>query len=301
MVTRTILLTASLLATVPLLALLGGIAGPIADGQTAAVAAAAASRAPAPATAPAPTAPTTPGFDIRGTVSIEAGIQQPDVHRAVVYLESSPELDAAPLPQDHYTVAQQNKQFVPNFIVIPRNAPVEFPNFDPFDHNVFSRSAAAPAFDLDRYKCGCSKTRVFDKVGVVQVFCNIHPFMRAFIVVTPNRYAARVEANGSFAISGVPAGTYGIVAAQDQCDPGRQTIEVSASTAPLAFRLIEAHRQPNENAGAGRGSYGGVERGLGVKRERLNLPIVGGEHPSIDPPPNSAPDAPSTRPATPPK
>src|SRR5688572_20934413 len=157
----------------------------------------------APATQPA-------GLTLRGRVSVSAGwaLHKPDLTRVVVYLASDSVLDAFPHSIDRAIVIQKNKSFIPSFTIVPRGTEVEFPNWDSFDHNVFSRSKAAPAFDLDRYPQGQSKSRVFEKVGVVQVFCNIHPQMRAIIFVTPNRYFTRADADGKFAIRGVPPGQY---------------------------------------------------------------------------------------------
>lgn len=242
------------------------------------------------AQASATRAPPSRNASVKGTVAVDAGLGQPDLSRVVLYLDSDPALDAAPIPRDHYVVGQQNKSFVPNLIVIPRNARVEFPNWDHFDHNVFSRSAAAPAFDLQRYGYCCSSARVFDKVGVVQVFCNIHPFMRAHVIVTPNRYATRAGAGGTFEIPDVPPGKYTLVAWQDRSDEVRTPVEVTAvAGAPgLSLKLVESKRTVNENAGAGSRSGYGVERGVGARREVLNLPATGDIHPAIDPPPGGA-------------
>ena len=241
-----------------------------------------------PAIAAPATQPTTKPllYAVSGRVEISLAMQKPDYSHAVVYFASDPTLDAAPLPCDHYTVAQKNKRFVPNFIAIPRNGAVEFPNWDPFAHNVFSRSAAAPAFDLDRYPCGCSKSRAFTKVGVVQVFCNIHPFMRAIIFVTPNPYSADVHPDGRFTIPNVPAGHYELVAWHDRCQEQRLAIEVGldASATPT-FHLSESRQVVLDNTPADRKPTYGVDRGLGVKREVLHLPVVTDVHPALDPPP----------------
>jgi plastocyanin len=217
-------------------------------------------------------------------------LRKPDVERVVVYLASDPRLDAEPQPGEHATVAQRHKAFVPNFVVIPRGMVVEFPNWDDFDHNVFSRSKAAPAFDLDRYPRGMSKSRRFDKLGVVQVFCNIHPQMRAVIYVTPNRYFARPDADGNFQITGVPAGQYEAVAWDERCPEQRQAVEVRPDGPPaeLSFTLSESRDRvlSSSDARPRRSSYGGIERGLGIKRERLNLPVVTDVHPA---PPDSRP------------
>jgi plastocyanin len=242
---------------------------------------------PARAAVPA-TQPSGQPASIRGHVDIDAGIQKPDLTKSVIYFAEAASL-AGPPPRDHYVVGQMNKAFVPNFSVIPLGADVEFPNWDKFSHNVFSRSAAAPAFDLDRYPFGFAKRRTFDKVGVVQIFCNIHPSMHAVIVVTPNRFAARADADGNFQISGVPAGTYQLVAWHERCDEQRQAVTVGDVVATAAFQLHESHdamiaaAPPEKRAGYG------VERGLGVKREVLRLPVVTEVHKAIDPPPTTQP------------
>lgn len=244
----------------------------------------------APATRPAAeaiatTEPTTrPAlFSVSGRVNIASGLdlQKPDLSRVVVYAASDPILDAFGPAPGQPEVAQRNKSFVPNFLAIQCGTAVEFPNWDRFDHNVFSRSKAAPAFDLDRYSYGQSKTRVFDKVGVVQVFCNIHPSMRAIIFVAPNRFFTRADSQGHFELVGLPAGKYQIVAWQDRCAEERQTIELgSAPGAEISFSLGESRRNILANDPPERRGGYGVDRGLGIKREPLNLPVVKDSHPA---------------------
>jgi plastocyanin len=234
-----------------------------------------------PATAPS-------GVAIRGTIDFQMlfSLVKPDPTRAVVYLASDPALDSVPPPAKPFTVAQHNRAFVPSFIVIPKGAQVDFPNWDHFYHNVFSRSVAAPAFDLDRYPYGYSKTKTFDKVGVVQIFCNIHPFMRAIIVVTPNAYYTRADSQGNFEIKNVPPGHYQIVAWHDRCDEVRQSIDVGpADVEEVALHLAESRDAIMDNDAPNHQNDYGIDRGLGVKREKLNLPVVGGVHPASEPAP----------------
>ena len=104
-------------------------------------------------------------------------------------------------------IAQEDTAFVPGLVVIPVGATVEFPNHDPFFHNVFSYSSPA-RFDLGRYPQGESKIVRFDEPGLVKVYCEVHEFMRAAILVTENPFFSLVDDGGSFSIQGVPAGSY---------------------------------------------------------------------------------------------
>jgi plastocyanin len=249
-----------------------------------------ATAARAVATPPPSTAPIT--FTLHGTIKAAANLDlgKIDLTRAVVYLDSDPVLDAQPFSPQHPFVAQQNKAFVPNFLAIAKNTAMEFPNFDHFSHNVFSRSAAAPAFDLERYPYGQSKTRIFDKSGVIQIFCNIHPFMKAIIFVAPNGFFTRPDAQGHFEITGVPAGTYQLFAWQERCGDQHQTVTTGPGVAnEIHFTLDENRRSILENDPPSHTkTYGGVERGLGLKREQLSLPVVQESHPA----PTTAPSAP---------
>ncbi len=226
------------------------------------------------------TAPAT--YTISGHVKIsgDLAIQRPDLTRVIVFFGADSILDAFSPKPGGATCAQQNKAFVPNFLAIPLGTSVEFPNWDHFAHNVFSRSAAAPAFDLDRYPYGQSKARVFDKVGVVQIFCNIHPYMKAIIFVAPNAFFTRADADGNFSISGVPAGRYQLMAWQERCGQQEQQVTVGPDAAQVSFALSENRAAVFANDPPSHANSYGVGRGLGIEREKLDLPVVTESHPA---------------------
>jgi hypothetical protein len=91
-------------------------------------------------------------------------------------------------------------------LIVPLGAVVEFPNKDPFFHNVFSVYEGTP-FDLGLYESGSSKFVHFDRPGPSYIFCNIHPEMSAVVLALKTPYFARTNARGEYAIN-VPAGDY---------------------------------------------------------------------------------------------
>ena len=100
---------------------------------------------------------------------------------------------------------QRDQTFVPHVLAITVGTIVDFPNSDLTFHNVFSLSKTK-SFDLGRYSRGQSKSVRFDRPGVVQVFCDIHSHMSAYILVFAHRYFAVTDEAGRFTIAGVPPG-----------------------------------------------------------------------------------------------
>jgi plastocyanin len=105
-----------------------------------------------------------------------------------------------------YRMVQKNKQFIPHLMVVPVGSLVEFPNEDPFFHNVFSLYNGK-RFDLGLYETGSAREVRFDREGVSYIFCNIHPEMGAVILALSTPYFA-VSHDGDIAIPHVPPGRY---------------------------------------------------------------------------------------------
>lgn len=116
---------------------------------------------------------------------------------------SSLPLQSHPSPQ----IAQINKSFDPHVLVIQVGTPVQFPNRDPFLHNVFSLFDGK-RFDLGFYEAGSSKTVHFDRPGVSFLFCNIHPEMSGAVIAVDTPYFGISDRSGRVALAGVPDGRY---------------------------------------------------------------------------------------------
>ncbi len=109
----------------------------------------------------------------------------------------------------HPRLTQRNKSFEPHVLVIPVGSVVEFPNRDPFFHNVFSLFDGK-RFDLGLYEAGSTREVHFDKAGVSYIFCNIHPQMSAVVIAVPAAYHATSDRQGQLIIPSVPAGAYAL-------------------------------------------------------------------------------------------
>jgi hypothetical protein len=98
----------------------------------------------------------------------------------VVWLTPLQPVDTPP-PAHLARLVQKDKRFSPHVIAIRVGSEIEFPNQDPFFHDVFSIYRGKP-FDLGLYESGSSRKVRFSQPGVSYIFCNIHPEMSAAVV-----------------------------------------------------------------------------------------------------------------------
>jgi plastocyanin len=106
-----------------------------------------------------------------------------------------------------FQLAQKNKEFVPHLLVVPVGSVVQFPNLDPFFHNVFSLFNGK-RFDLGLYESGSTRGVHFDRAGISYIFCNIHPEMSAVVIAVPTSYYAVSSTSGTITIRDVLPGAY---------------------------------------------------------------------------------------------
>jgi len=127
---------------------------------------------------------------------------------AVVWLEPLEGTPVLPFsPTGHYTLLQKNRTFIPHLQVIPVGSVVQFPNADPFFHNVFSLFDGR-RFDLGLYEAGSSKLVTFSREGVSYIFCNIHPEMSAVVLSLSTPLYAVADENDALIVRDIPSGDY---------------------------------------------------------------------------------------------
>ena len=166
---------------------------------------------------------------------IKAGGETSEISNVVVFVADAPR-DAA-VPAMRASIAQRDETFVPRVVAVTRNSTVDFPNFDPFFHDVFSLSRNA-TFDLGRYPKGQTRERRFTQSGIVKVFCNIHSDMSAIVMVFDHRYFAIPAVDGTFEIDSVPPGAWRVNAWHERIGATSRSLQVAAGeTTRVEFTL----------------------------------------------------------------
>jgi plastocyanin len=161
---------------------------------------------------------------VKGSVSMQpAGAAAPQ--DVIVYIEGT-FLDAKP-PAAHASMNQKDQTFIPHALPVMAGTTVDFLNSDDVPHNVFSNSVAKK-FDVGMFPHGETRSVVFDKAGVIDLRCNVHPKMRAAIVVLDNPFFAVPGADGSYSISGIPPGRYKLHSWNESLKPTEKWVNLNA-------------------------------------------------------------------------
>ena len=178
------------------------------------------------------------------------GHRAKDTSKAVLWLTPLGTTSAPPItPQKASEIpqlVQTNKSFRPSLLVIPVGGKVEFPNHDPFFHNVFSLFDGK-RFDLGLYESGTTRYVQFDKPGISYIFCNIHAQMSAVVIALNTPYYGISNAHGDISIPNVPPGRYELQVFHSSASPDELqalTREITINPGDLfigTFRLEESN------------------------------------------------------------
>ncbi len=145
----------------------------------------------------------------------------------VVYIEKTPREQPYLMTSKSVVMDMKNQSYLPHVLPILVGTTVDFLNDDNFYHHPFSFSKTK-SFDLDQYAKPEKRPVAFYKTGVVDVYCQIHPDMQAFIIVLQNPYFTKPDSSGNYNIFLVPPGHYTLVAWHDFLKPVKQEIDVPA-------------------------------------------------------------------------
>lgn len=160
----------------------------------------------------------------------------------VVSLTSAKSNETAP-PGPTLRFVQKDKRFMPHLLAVTPGTEIEFPNMDPYFHDVFSIYRGKP-FDLGLYESGAVRKVKFTQPGVSFIFCNIHPEMSAAVVVLRTPHFAITGRDGFFKIGHVPPGTYKLevwAEAASEAELASLARDVEVSTGDRPPILITVH------------------------------------------------------------
>ena len=132
---------------------------------------------------------------------------QRGLRNAVVWLQSPPPGAAAEGVPAKVEMDQKACVFVPRVVLVPAGGTVEFLNSDRLLHNVHSVSRDNPSFNRTQPR-GRVIPVTFAKPEIVRINCDLHSWMRGWVVVADHPFYALSNDAGEFELPPVPPGKY---------------------------------------------------------------------------------------------
>ena len=151
--------------------------------------------------------------DGKKNVSLERLIVGPEggVANTIVYLKDISAGKAMDLPEQRRHLDQKHCHYIPHILLVPQNAELKMQSSDATLHTIHMDGAAT--YNLPFPFTNQISARTMSTPGLVNLRCNGgHVWMNAEMMVVPHPYYAVTDESGRFEFTGVPPGTYQIVA-----------------------------------------------------------------------------------------
>ena len=138
---------------------------------------------------------------------------------------------------------QKGCMYSPHVIGVMVDQTVEFTNSDPTNHNIHPMPNANAEWNESQAPGSEKKPKKFSKPEtMIPVKCNVHPWMKAYVNVSPHPFFAVTGDDGSYTIKGLPAGEYTLEAVHERLGKLETRVKVDAmgaATADFGFNEVQ--------------------------------------------------------------
>jgi plastocyanin len=159
------------------------------------------------------------------------------IRNVVVSLQNPPPDATWKVPLAPVQMDQQQCVFVPRVVIVPVGGTVEFLNSDRLLHNIRSRATVNRPFNRTQPK-GRTIPMVFQKPELIRVDCDLHPWMRGWVVVAEHPFYAITNDQGEFLLDNVPPGRYTIQLWQEALGTVTKDVSVADGVTTVTVEMI---------------------------------------------------------------
>ena len=142
-----------------------------------------------------------------------------------------------------YKLDQKKCRYEPHVIAVPLDSELKIHTSDPINHNIHTYSFENDPINIMFLPGQDAYSQEMEEAEVIKVECDLHDWMRAWVVVTPNAYSAVSGADGSFEIPDVPPGKYELTAWHETLGSLTKNITVGNDGLNVNFDFLEVSQE----------------------------------------------------------
>jgi plastocyanin len=163
---------------------------------------------------------------------------QGGIRSAVVWLDKPPAAANTDALPSTIAMDQKDCMFAPRVVMVPAGGKIDFLNSDRLLHNLHATPTANPPFNRTQPK-GRTITISFSHPEVIRVTCDLHSWMRGWVVVAEHPFYAMTDGAGDFELRGLPPGRYTLKAWQERLGTISKEIVVGdQDPTPVTLEMI---------------------------------------------------------------
>ncbi|PYN76235.1 MAG: hypothetical protein DMD96_26290 [Candidatus Rokuibacteriota bacterium] len=147
------------------------------------------------------------------------------IRNAVVWLDKAPAGSAGEALPSTTTMDQKDCSFAPRVVIVPAGGRIDFLNSDRLLHNLHSTPSANPPFNRTQPK-GRTIAISFSHPEIIRVTCDLHSWMRGWVVVAEHPFYALTDPEGQFTLRGLAPGRYTVRVWQERLGTSSKDIVV---------------------------------------------------------------------------
>jgi len=160
------------------------------------------------------------------------------LQNVVVFISAGATYDKTS-PAQAVTLSQKGCRYTPHVLAVETGQELKILNDDQTTHNVHPLAKENREWNRSQPPGAAPLTVKFDKPEFIPVKCNVHPWMRGYVVVLNTSHYAVTGNEGTFVLPNLPPGKYTVTAWQEDFGSMTQDVTITGNetkTADFSFK-----------------------------------------------------------------
>ena len=142
-----------------------------------------------------------------------------------------------------YHLDQKKCRYEPHVLAMPVDSELKIHTSDPVNHNIHTYSFDNDPINIMFTPNQEAYSQEIEEPEIIKVECDLHSWMTAWVVVTPNSYFAVSSDDGSYEVPDVPPGKYKLTAWHETLGSLTKDVIIRNEAVRINFDFLEVSQE----------------------------------------------------------